>query len=341
LTVVKDDGDGLNRDIQDLNQIYNDFILKNFSSAGNKGRKELLDAFIKETDAKFTGVQNSYFKDYLRYKIAAIEQFMRIKSRETLGHEYLAGKPILYDNVEYMDFFNVFFEKYLLINNKYLSTSDIYGMIKVKVTAGAFLDSLKRDPVLADRALREMVFLSGLKEMYYSLGIDKTSVLGLLEQVRGSSTYPRNQEIASDLINRLNHLAFGTKAPDFRLKDSSGQTVALEDLKGKPVYLYFFISNSPSCDAESEDLSGLFLKYRSKVHFIGISTDLSNADFQKFIKTKNYPWPVYWEGDQTELLESYDATTFPLFVLIDMNGNILRYPAPRPSEDIEMVLENL
>ena len=341
LTVVKDDLENLNRDIQDLNQMYNDFILKNFSSPGSKGKKELLDTFRKDVDTKFNQARNPYFRDYLKYKIAAIEQFMRIKSRETLGREYLAGQPILYDNVEYMDFFSVYFEKYMLINNKFLSASDIYGMVKSKVPANAFLDSLKKDPVLADKALREMVFLSGLKEMYYSQGIDKASVLDLLEQVVAYSTVTRTREIASDLITRLNHLAFGTKAPDFHLIDPGGNPVTIEALRGKPVYLYFFISKSPSCDAELESLSGLYLKYRSKIQFIGISADLNYSDFQAYQKTKNFPWPVCWGGEQLDLLESYDANTFPLFVLIDPKGNIFRYPAPRPTEDLEKVLENL
>lgn len=44
----------------------------------------------------------------------------------------------------------------------------------------------------------------------------------------------------------------GTKAPAFRLQDDRGRTVALADLKGKPVVLYFYPKDdTPGCTKEA------------------------------------------------------------------------------------------
>ena len=50
-------------------------------------------------------------------------------------------------------------------------------------------------------------------------------------------------------------------------------------------------------------------------------------------------WTVLHYNGNLELLESYDASTYPYFVLIDDKGNIIRCPAPSPSENIQKLFE--
>src|SRR5579862_3797716 len=46
----------------------------------------------------------------------------------------------------------------------------------------------------------------------------------------------------------------GDPAPDFRLKTDEGQEVALSDLRGKPVVLYFYPkANTPGCTTEGSE----------------------------------------------------------------------------------------
>src|SRR5580692_1626172 len=50
----------------------------------------------------------------------------------------------------------------------------------------------------------------------------------------------------------------GDKAPDFRLKAEDGHEIALSDLRGKPVVLYFYPkANTPGCTTEGSEFRDL------------------------------------------------------------------------------------
>ena len=50
---------------------------------------------------------------------------------------------------------------------------------------------------------------------------------------------------------------------------------------------------------------------------------------------KDYVWTFVNIGDQTDVLKDYDVRTYPLFVLIDREGKIYKYPAEQPSNGLE------
>ncbi|MCB2109108.1 MAG: peroxiredoxin, partial [Rhodobacteraceae bacterium] len=78
----------------------------------------------------------------------------------------------------------------------------------------------------------------------------------------------------------------GGKAPAFKMVTDSGDTVALKDLKGKPVILYFYPKDDTSgCTKEAcEFRDGMPNFKKAKATVIGVSKD-SVASHTKF-KTK-------------------------------------------------------
>ncbi|WHA42385.1 thioredoxin-dependent thiol peroxidase [Agrobacterium larrymoorei] len=70
-------------------------------------------------------------------------------------------------------------------------------------------------------------------------------------------------------------LTIGENAPDFRLPRNGGGDVALSDLKGKKVVLYFYPKDDTSgCTAEAIDFSALGAQFEeAKTVVIGISPD--------------------------------------------------------------------
>ncbi|QCI97656.1 thioredoxin-dependent thiol peroxidase [Agrobacterium larrymoorei] len=70
-------------------------------------------------------------------------------------------------------------------------------------------------------------------------------------------------------------LTIGENAPDFRLPRNGGGDVALSDLKGKKVVLYFYPKDDTSgCTAEAIDFSALGAQFEeANTVVIGISPD--------------------------------------------------------------------
>ena len=86
----------------------------------------------------------------------------------------------------------------------------------------------------------------------------------------------------------------------------------------------------------------LYKRFGSRIHFISISSDREFIKMMLFITRKDdYKWTFLHAGEQLEILKDYDVRSYPLFVLIDQEGNILKYPVEYPSKGLEKVLETI
>jgi len=97
----------------------------------------------------------------------------------------------------------------------------------------------------------------------------------------------------------------GKKAPDFKLKDQSGKTIKLNDLKGKKVVLYFYPKdNTSGCTKEAcyfRDEISMFEKLDTVV--LGVSAD-SVESHKKFADKYQLPFSLLSDPEK-EMLETY------------------------------------
>lgn len=100
-------------------------------------------------------------------------------------------------------------------------------------------------------------------------------------------------------------LNIGDKAPEFNLASSSGENVALKNLKGSWVVLYFYPKDmTPGCTTEAcdfRDFHGDFNKMGVKV--LGVSPD-SVKSHDKFIGKHELPFELLSDEGKT-MLEAY------------------------------------
>jgi len=342
IIIIKDDDDHLNLSIQDFNQLYNDFLLNYAESIRSLSPKTAFDTFMKAIDLRFQNTQNPYFRNYIRYKTASMQLFMRLKSRDNMGTEYFAGQPVLYDHLEYMDLFHLFFEKYFLTSGKYFSYNKTYDLINGDVSSMDILDSLKTDPVLKDIEVRELLLLEGLKELYNVSGFKRDRVLELVDEISKNGNSAESRKLAENLLIRLNRLQPGSPAPEFKLSDFNDKKgYGLTDFSGKYIYLAFFESGNPACQSELGLITDIYKEYKDNVEFVAISVDKDPGRLAEYLRMADLPWLVLHYGGNLDLLENYDASTFPHFLLIDGKGQIVRCPAPSPSENIQKLFDSI
>jgi len=255
---------------------------------------------------------------------------------------YFSDAPVLYENVEYMDFVNQYFSKYLTATSRSLKFTDYHTVLKGQDSYKRMMKALEADTLLRKPQLRELVMIKGLMEMYNTLGYKQEQILNLLRAVPGESKFPQNRKIAENMIILLTKLRPGTPAPGFTLKDRIQKEISLEDFKGKPVVLNFWTTYCQGCISEMDRLKRLYDKYIDQVGFISISAD---KDFKKmlfFINMKNdFVWNFLHIGENYSLLKEYDVRSYPLFVLIDKDGNIVQCPSDLPGSGLESALQKL
>jgi peroxiredoxin Q/BCP len=100
-------------------------------------------------------------------------------------------------------------------------------------------------------------------------------------------------------------LKIGIKAPDFKLPDAAGETVALKDFKDKWLVLYFYPKDSTSgCTTEAVDFTGSLPEFkRLGASVAGVSPD-SCKSHQKFIIKHDLAVTLLSDEEKT-VLEKY------------------------------------
>jgi peroxiredoxin len=342
LELAEPDPDELNALVGAFNSIYSGFLEQNFNALYRDRNKVLLDTFRVQLNQHFGSVKNAYFLDYATYKIASLEQLAQYYNRAQLAKKYFSDSPILYNNLEYMDFFNSYFSKFMTASTGKMRKVDIAALLKGADPYAAIMKAMNGDTILKSERLRELVMLKGLMDLYNTPSYPQDEVLAVIRAAGEKSKYSENKTVAENMIHVLTRLKPGTMAPDFTLINREQKMLSLKSLRGKPVVLSFWTTYCEGCLSEMDLIKPLFDKYGKNIQFVSVSADKYFSKMLFFINLKkDYVWTFVNVGDQSEVLTNYDVRTYPLFVLIDKDGKIIKYPAEQPSTGLETELQKI
>ena len=103
----------------------------------------------------------------------------------------------------------------------------------------------------------------------------------------------------------MKHLKIGDQAPDFSVKDQSGNEIKLSDYAGKRVVIYFYPKdNTPGCTAQACNIRDNYSDLEKEgIVILGVSAD-SEASHQKFIDTFDLPFALLADVDK-KMLNDY------------------------------------
>jgi len=339
---AKDDPEELNSHIQAFDSVYNDFLLNNFNALYRDRNKLKLDSFRMKVVTTFSMIRDPYFVNYCKYKIASLVQLGQAMNQAEIGRMYFANAPVLYENTEYMDFFNQYFSKYITATCRALKFTDYNTILNGPESYKRMMRALEADSTLKKVQLRELVMIKGLLEMYHTTGYKQENIIALLGSVADESKFPENRQVAKNVIRLLTKLRVGTAAPGFKLKNKMQKEVTLSDFKGKPVVLNFWTTYCQGCITEMDRMKPIYDKFSDQVNFISISADRDFSKMQFFVNLKSdFVWNFLHIGDDYNLLKEYNVKSYPLFVLIDKDGNIVQYPADLPGSGMEQSIQKL
>lgn len=116
----------------------------------------------------------------------------------------------------------------------------------------------------------------------------------------------------------------GALAPGFQLIDVRvNQTLKLEALRGKPVFINFWGTWCPPCRAEMPEMQKVYDKYKGQIEMIGISMGPRDdpGGVKSFVDQGNYTWTFIHDPD-FEVATRYQAFSIPISYFIDKRGVI-------------------
>ncbi len=99
----------------------------------------------------------------------------------------------------------------------------------------------------------------------------------------------------------------GKKAPAFSLPATGDKTIALKDLKGKNLVLYFYPKDStPGCTTEGQDFRDLYPQFQKlNTEILGVSRD-SLKRHENFKTKQGFPFELL-SDEEGELCQKYDV----------------------------------
>lgn len=342
LQIFFEDPNELNWVVSDFNNLCSTFLLENFNALYKNHLTAKVDTFRVQMKTRFAAAKNEYFTAYMAYKFASLEQLTRYYSQAELAKRYFTDKPVLYLNLEYMEFFNSYFSKYITATSRALHLVDYMQLLKGADPYAALMKTLAADTLLRNEQLKELVLLKGMMELYNTANYKQEEVLAVINAVHERSIFPDNKEIAANIRTVLTKLKPGTQAPAFTLFDANKKPVSLKDFKGKGVVLSFWTTYCQGCLSEMDLIRPLFDKYHDKAEFVSVCADADPMKMHFFVSMKkDFIWTFLHIGDSSGVLSDYDVRSYPLFVLIDRSGNIFQYPAVQPSEGLDAAIQKM
>ena len=190
--------------------------------------------------------------------------------------------------------------------------------------------------------LRELSIAKALSMCFNDADYKKKDHLsGMLRAASTSFKILQTKKIAENLNYKLARFLPGNPAPAFEARDLKGNTVSLENFKGKYIYLAFFKTGCKVCEEEFRLIPDYQKKYGNKIAFVYVSVDKDINSLKDFLAT--YPktnWPVL-NNSSDELKENYQLLALPTYYLISRQGTFIQAPALDPGIDMEKVLSEL
>ncbi|MFQ3543227.1 TlpA disulfide reductase family protein [Halobacillus rhizosphaerae] len=124
--------------------------------------------------------------------------------------------------------------------------------------------------------------------------------------------------------NAPRELKTGEKAPDFTLETLNGDSITLDDLKGKKVFLNFWATWCPPCQEEMPELETFYQDFGDEVEIVAVNATGSEkgvAEVNKYMKEHHYHFPVVLDKE-LKVNDLYQALTIPTTYFIGTDGRI-------------------
>jgi cytochrome c biogenesis protein CcmG/thiol:disulfide interchange protein DsbE len=131
--------------------------------------------------------------------------------------------------------------------------------------------------------------------------------------------------LAAGMVMKGEALQPGDEVPSVEAPMLEGdETIALDDLRGKPVLVNFWASWCVPCEAEARYLEAAHEEYGGQVDFLGVNVKDAHSDAIDFVER----FDVSYMQVRDESLDWYDAfglTGQPETFLIDADGEVVEH----------------
>jgi len=189
-------------------------------------------------------------------------------------------------------------------------------------------------------ALEELIFLTALRNNYYSKDWS-TSLINYLKNIVFNSTkFEATQALSNNMESEFQKNS-RTLLNDFTLMDDQGEKWIFSDKCDRNMYLYFF-NSSTSSQRDLTLLNQLASKYQNDFSIIAIGMQGSYEDYQKaLLPLKLGNITTLFGGNNYRLIDELGIESVPYAIQTNHKTKISFKYTPLPSEGIQIKWEEI
>lgn len=148
--------------------------------------------------------------------------------------------------------------------------------------------------------------------------------------------------LATALIRAETRATPGKPAPRFRARVLGGSdTLALDDMNGKPVVLNFWASWCEPCKDEARLLNDAHAAYGDRIRFVGVNIRDARSEALAFLERFDVAYPSVRDVG-LKIYDDYGLTGQPETFFIDADGVVVTHvPGPLFAEDLSFLIREL
>lgn len=174
-----------------------------------------------------------------------------------------------------------------------------------------------------------------MKKKYYFIILTLIIVGGLIVGLQ-QKIWPFNDK--KETANIPVGTAIGNMAPDFTLQLLNGEEIKLSDLRGKKVFLNFWATWCPPCQAEMPEIQKFYQNHK-EVAILGVNVRENRGTVAEYLMLNGYHFPVALDkaGD---VATEYQVRGIPTTYFLNEEGVIInKYTGPLNYQQILKFLE--
>jgi thiol-disulfide isomerase/thioredoxin len=284
-----------------------------------------------------TNFSNAYFKE------KEVDNINYLEQKHLLFYENYHNFHAQLKEFKVSDKFPKFEERIDLDNDAdFLFSSEYQKLATLK-----FFNNIKFDGTDLDFTINKIINIKALKSQnlknfiiqnsIYDVNIDYQNYEKIYQEYLSTTNNPKLKESLTTIYNNIIATQPHKASPQFDYENQKGGKTSLESLKGKYVYIDVWATWCGPCLKEVPFLEKMEKQYQDKnIVFVSISVD-NIKDRKKWSNLINQKQlgGIQLLADMdfnSEFIKGYAIKKIPRFILIDPNGNIVNFDAPRPSD---------
>lgn len=325
----------VNRLVNKFDYRYNGYLDENLMNLLTQREKSDVNIFIDSLKTEFPQMIPDFFRAWKKYRFANIRQLAYERNHRYIINQYFRNDTVQYQNFAYMDLFLNLFENYF---DRFLMRPDgdeLLSAVNKAKSPYKISKVLSRMFELDNMALREYVVIKGLKDAYLQDNFKKKSIIITLDSISRFSKFPEHRIAALNVIEKLQHLAFGTIPPDFEYFDKDDKTGKVSDLKNRYLYIAFSHTELTNCQQELLPLIEMAKKQEGEFEVLLVLFNEDKNKAEKYLNRYDIPFSVVYPVNPDQLKKDWNIVSFPTYYLLGTNGKLIFSPSPSPLEYFE------